>query len=356
MEMLKIFVVDDEMLVLEGICILINTVNVECEIVGTANNGREAWEKLCEKTLEVDLLITDIRMPGLSGLELIEKCKDLYPEMMTAVISGYREFIYAQRAIGLGVIGYLDKPVSEQKLETVVSRAQENLYRENMAKQDKIYLLNQCDEMVRFLNEGDCERTLESYTAIKELMHKEDFSLESYKSQMFMIVSYAAGAYYDSAAENVADRHYPSYKNLRMLKDRNEVDDYADYIIHNIVEKLRLKKSGAVHGTIREILMYIEENYDRDISLYQIADEAGMNAAYLSALFKGETGISYVKYLTELRVSKAKEFLAEGYRVTEVSEMVGYHNYRYFCDVFKKSTGITPNEYKGTVRKRDGQT
>lgn len=172
--MLKIFVVDDEMLVLEGICILINTVNVECEIVGTANNGREAWEKLCEKTLEVDLLITDIRMPGLSGLELIEKCKDLYPEMMTAVISGYREFIYAQRAIGLGVIGYLDKPVSEQKLETVVSRAQENLYRENMAKQDKIYLLNQCDEMVRFLNEGDCERTLESYTAIKELMHKED--------------------------------------------------------------------------------------------------------------------------------------------------------------------------------------
>lgn len=171
-----------------------------------------------------------------------------------------------------------------------------------------------------------------------------------------MIVSYAAGAYYDSAAENVADRHYPSYKNLRMLKDRNEVDDYADYIIHNIVEKLRLKKSGAVHGTIREILMYIEENYDRDISLYQMADEAGMNAAYLSALFKGETGISYVKYLTELRVSKAKEFLAEGYRVTEVSEMVGYHNYRYFCDVFKKSTGITPNEYKGTVRKRDGQT
>lgn len=354
--MLKIFVADDELLVLEGICILINSINVECEIVGTANNGREAWEKLSGNTFEVDLLITDIRMPGISGLELIEKCKSLYPEMMAAVISGYREFIYAQRAIGLGVIGYLDKPVSGQKLQAVAALAQENLYRRNMAKQDKIYLLNQCDEMVRFLNEGDCERTLESYTAVKELMHREDFSLESYKSQMFMIVSYAAGAYYDNAAESAAERHYPSYKNLRMLKDRNEVDDYADYMIHDIIEKLRLKKRGVVHGTIREILTYIEENYDKDISLYQIADEAGMNAAYLSALFKGETGISYVRYLTELRVSKAKEFLVEGYRVAEVSEMVGYHNYRYFCDVFKKSTGITPNEYKGTVRKRDGHT
>lgn len=353
--MLRIFVADDELLVIEGICILAETVNVECEIVGTAHNGKEAWEKLKDGAMEIDFLLTDIRMPGMSGLQLIENCKEWYPEMMTAVISGYREFVYAQQAIGLGVIGYLDKPVTRQKLEAVLALAQEKQHRRNLTKQDKLYLLNQCDEMTHFLTEGEGDRALECYRAVKEQLHRESFSLESYKSQMYMIVSYAAGAYYDNAAASGSDQHYPSYRNLYMLQSREEVDDYADCIVNDIVRKLRMKQRGVVHGTIREILNYIEENYNKDISLYQIADEAGMNAAYLSALFKGETGISYVRYLTELRVNKAKEFLAEGHLVSEVSDMVGYHNYRYFCDVFKKSTGVTPNEYKGTVRKRDGQ-
>lgn len=351
--MLKIFVADDEPLVIEGISILMDTVNVECEIIGTANNGTDAWEKLRSENTEADFLITDIRMPGMSGLALIENCKAVHPEMMTAVISGYREFVYAQKAIGLGVIGYIDKPITKQKLEAVLALAQEKHYRKKLAKQDKLYLLSQCDEMIRFLNEGEWEKALCCYQSVKEQLHKEDLSVENYKSQMYMIVSYAAGAYYDNAGENASDKHYPSYRNLRMLQAKEEVDDYADYIVNDILGKLRMKNRGVVHGTIKEILKYIEENYNQDISLYQIADEAGMNAAYLSALFKGETGISYIRYLTDLRMNKAKEYLTEGYLVSEVSDMVGYHNSRYFCDVFKKSTGVTPHEYKGTVRKRE---
>lgn len=357
--MLKIFVADDEPLVIEGIRILTDTVNVECEIIGTAHNGTEAWARLRDGKPEIDLLLTDIRMPGLSGLELIKNCGEIYPEIMTAVISGYREFVYAQQAIGLGVIGYIDKPITRQKLETVLALAQEKQHRRDLTKQDKLYLLNQCDEMIHYLTEGECEKALECYHAVKEQLHRESFALESYKSQMYMIVSYAAGAYYDYANESVSDNggahHYPSYRNLHMLQSKEEVDDYADYIVNDIIRKLRMKQRGVVHGTIKEILRYMEENYHKDISLYQIAEEAGMNAACLSALFKGETGISYVRYLTELRVGKAKEFLTEGYLVSEVSDMVGYHNYRYFCDVFKKSTRMTPNEYKGTVRKKEGQ-
>lgn len=99
--MLRIFVADDELLVIEGIRILIDAVNVECEIIGTANNGTEAWSRLCGGDMEIDLLLTDIRMPGMSGLELLENCKELYPEMMTAVISGYREFRNVRERIGL---------------------------------------------------------------------------------------------------------------------------------------------------------------------------------------------------------------------------------------------------------------
>lgn len=352
--MLKVFVADDEFLVIEGIRILLEAVNVECELVGVAYNGQDAWQQLQREEAAVDVLLSDIRMPGMSGLELIEKCKEVHPEMMSAVISGYQEFVYAQRAIGLGVIGYIDKPITKQNLELILAKAQESCYRRELAKQDKLYLLDLCDELTHFLNQGEYGKAQECYHEIKKHLHREDSSLAGYKSRMYMVVSYAAGAYYDYAEENLSDRHFPSYRNLQMLQSREEVDDYADYILNDIFEKLKMKEQGVVHGTVKEILRYIQENYNKDISLYQIADEAGMNAAYLSALFKGETGISYVRYLTDLRMNKAKEFLSEGYRVTEVSDMVGYHNYRYFCDVFKKSIGVTPNEYKGTVRKKEG--
>ena len=60
-----------------------------------------------------------------------------------------------------------------------------------------------------------------------------------------------------------------------------------------------------------------------------------------------------MKYLTDLRIKKAKKLLQDGYKVNEVSEMVGYNNYRYFCDIFKKHEGMTPNEYKVNVWKAE---
>ncbi len=111
-------------------------------------------------------------------------------------------------------------------------------------------------------------------------------------------------------------------------------------------------RTGSHHRIIKWVLEYLEENYDKNPGLNELADRAELNPAYLSLLFKEEVGVSFVKYLTELRMGKARELLDAGYRVGEVSEMVGYSNYRYFCDIFKKHEGKTPNEYKGCTRKR----
>ena len=91
---------------------------------------------------------------------------------------------------------------------------------------------------------------------------------------------------------------------------------------------------------------------ERHMSLNELAERVEMSPAYLSALFKEEVGMSYIKYLTEMRMRRAKQLLAQGFRVNEVSDMVGYNNYRYFCDIFKKHVGVTPSEYRGSVRKR----
>ena len=73
---------------------------------------------------------------------------------------------------------------------------------------------------------------------------------------------------------------------------------------------------------------------------------------YLSGLFKENTGISYVKYLTGVRMNNAKKLLAEGEKAMVVAEKVGYREYNYFCRVFKKQEGITPTEYRDQMKNR----
>lgn len=73
----------------------------------------------------------------------------------------------------------------------------------------------------------------------------------------------------------------------------------------------------------------------------------GFNATYFSTLFKKETGQNFMDYLTELRISKAKELLCgEELSVQDVAEQVGYRDLKYFSRLFKKLTGVSPSDYK----------
>ena len=93
-------------------------------------------------------------------------------------------------------------------------------------------------------------------------------------------------------------------------------------------------KTGSSHATILELLAYIEEYYNRDIGLNELADRAGMSTAYLSVLFKSEVGTSHVKYMTDLRIKQDKKLLKERYKASEGSEKRGYNNYSNFCAIF----------------------
>lgn len=118
--MLHVIIADDE----ERICRLINMLGHwekhGMEVAGTAQNGPQALS-MVEKG-GIDLLITDIRMPGLSGLELITKARAVSPKIRFIIISGYADFSYAQDAIKLGVSEYLLKPVSEEALNDTLGK------------------------------------------------------------------------------------------------------------------------------------------------------------------------------------------------------------------------------------------
>ncbi|MCR5665689.1 MAG: response regulator [Eubacterium sp.] len=98
---------------------------------------------------------------------------------------------------------------------------------------------------------------------------------------------------------------------------------------------------------IADALAYMEEHYKENLSLQHVADAIGISKNYLSNLFKKELDITFVNYLTGLRIEKAKGLLKEGnLKMYEVAEAVGYNDYAYFSQIFKKHTGVTLSAFR----------
>ena len=261
--MLKIVIVDDEQPLRTLIRSLIPA-ELGIQIVGEAADGLEGLE-LCGK-LKPDIVITDIRMPEMDGLTLLEKLAQSLPATQVIIVSGYGEFAYAQKAISHGAVGYLLKPIEERELYQALSKAMAAI-------------------TVRQEEKSQFER-------MKRALHKLQTSL--------------------------------------VAKD-------------NLTPAIPVQSDSPV---IQRVLQMIYTNFNRDLSLEEIAGKMYMNSAYLSRLFKEKTGQGFHEFLTEVRLNHAKTLLERPeFKVGEVAEMSGYHDVSHFISVFKKHTGLTPNEY-----------
>ncbi|MEJ8304476.1 response regulator [Saccharibacillus sacchari] len=123
--MYNAIIAEDSKPILRNIQMLIQSAGLPVRVAATASNGLEALEQL--KSQPADILLTDIRMPKLDGLGLIEQAKKLNPRLQTVLISGYSDFEYARRALNLQAFDYLLKPVDQGQLVDVLSRLLEQL-------------------------------------------------------------------------------------------------------------------------------------------------------------------------------------------------------------------------------------
>lgn len=124
----------------------------------------------------------------------------------------------------------------------------------------------------------------------------------------------------------------------------------------NRIEKLFLDNPVMIHREIESIKQYIYENYDKDISVEQLAERVCLAPNYLSSVFKKETGENLSKFIKSYRMGKAKEMLDNTYeKIVNISNAVGYPNVSYFCQSFKEYFGVTPQKYrdKGEIHDED---
>jgi AraC-like DNA-binding protein len=102
---------------------------------------------------------------------------------------------------------------------------------------------------------------------------------------------------------------------------------------------------------LKEALVYLQKNFNRDISLEEIAREMGFSPNYFSGLFKKHTGVSLFEYLNKIRVEKAKQLLRNPrYRIKEISDLIGYNSPYYFSQIFKQFTRVSPEKYRLKIR------
>ncbi|MDO5136552.1 MAG: response regulator [Eubacteriales bacterium] len=142
--MLKVLIADDEKKVCRLIQMLCDWKKLDMELVGAAYNGIQALEMI-EKH-EPDILLTDIRMPGYDGIEVIRHVREkgIYPEVV--IISGYTDFTYAQSAIRYGVVDYLLKPIKKQELEETLLRLGAKCIHEKVRKEENNKLLQYMED------------------------------------------------------------------------------------------------------------------------------------------------------------------------------------------------------------------
>lgn len=121
---------------------------------------------------------------------------------------------------------------------------------------------------------------------------------------------------------------------------------FTDFFL-NICKAMSSEKIYQSNDVIENIKTYIQKNYYKEISLEYISEIFFLNKSYCSSLFKERTGVKFVDYITFVRIEKAKELLDHsGRKIYQVSKAVGYDNPKYFFRVFKKYTGLTPEQYK----------
>jgi two-component system response regulator YesN len=129
---LKLMIVDDEPIMLEGLKVYLDWKSYSIDKIITSQDGKSALESA--KREKPDIVITDIRMPEMSGLELISNINDILPDCVCIIISGHNDFEYAKKGLELGAFYYIVKPIEEAEFKMVISNAVDVVYKKREEK------------------------------------------------------------------------------------------------------------------------------------------------------------------------------------------------------------------------------
>ncbi len=183
--MYKLIIVDDEFDVRSRLSQSISKMNLDFEIVGVYENGLDAYEGVVQ--LSPDLVITDIRMPFMTGIELIQKIRETNPLTKIIIITGFDEFDYAKQAIDLGVFGFLTKPVTYNDLESIMKKIKDELDEEYYQNRNLANMQKFIQDSLPVIRENDLHKLISSNKQEANFLKKLEYDGISLNYKYFAI-------------------------------------------------------------------------------------------------------------------------------------------------------------------------
>jgi two-component system response regulator YesN len=150
--MYKLMLVDDEQIVIDAVTHIINKNIKNVTVVASAKNGREAIEKV--KANHPEIILMDIRMPGINGIDAITEIKRLYPDIRFAIISAYEQFEFAKQAMELGVEHYILKPINRTALIETIQKMIHQIQEQTEKKRRELETIEKLEKVIPYLEQG----------------------------------------------------------------------------------------------------------------------------------------------------------------------------------------------------------
>jgi two-component system response regulator YesN len=262
----NILVVDDEQIERTGIKFLVKKYNLPLSVT-EANNGEEALQIM--ENNKIDILLTDIKMPFMDGMELCERVRSKYPDIKIIIFSAYGEFEYAKKAINFSISSYILKPIDVNEFKTVFSKIISQCENEALEKQKNEELLK-AFEKISSLEESNLD-------SINEEIDESNDSTKKVIKDILKIIE--ENYMNDISLEWIAEKVYLSQSYLSALFSKEMGQSLVKYIT-----QVRMKKA-------EELIL------NTNMKIVDIGMKVGyLNHSYFCMTFKNLYGVSAAKF------------------------------------------------------------
>lgn len=366
---MKVLLVDDQERILKAMERLVDWKKLGVDQVYTADSAATAREVL--DTHPVDIMLTDIEMPGEDGICLQKWQAQNYPHILCVFLTSHADFSYAREAIHNGAFDYILQPAEIPEIEEVVRRCVEHLEMRNRIMESGDRFEEKVPEELhmpetaswgRWMARKDSVLVKNQIVNLMRYAKREGYLTDGYRQRIirrFLEACSIACYAQDKTLADLFTRSFTYEKMLHSYSSEEELCRGVDFCIrqyHNIVaEKEGDDTPYTARERIQDILHYLEENMDRMISRREAARYVFLNEDYFSRMFRKEMGIGYKEYVLNQKMDYARKLLeSTDLSVTLVASRVGYDNFTNFTQMFRKYTGETPSEYRKRARKNGG--
>lgn len=374
--MYKVLFAEDELLVRLGLQNSIPWSKYEMEVAALADNGMEAY-RLFEE-IHPDILITDLRMEGMDGLELVKRVREIDKECAIVVISCLNDFETLRKLIPYNINAYVLKAsISIDEVCNVLEQTKEYLISIGRTAKKVIPDLEKTEDIISKYLLGDAVISLEDDFEIFE--HLLLFSLEEENKDK--INKLAMDFIYELVNRQIPGKMLVPLKDKefcvfyrstekkmdeRIKRINNSIGDFLGVrfkITHSSRRKAENLKDwfdrayvqqyeinideNSGKALIQKSIEYMQEHFRDSLTLTDISRTIGLSVSYFSYLFKQETGKNYIEYLNEIRLlATMKDLMNTDEKVVVVAQKNGFQNLEYFSRYFKKQTGESPARWR----------